>query len=100
MRQYRHPEMSQIELTDIMYAMSDPARLDIVRKLANKKAMTCGELNADRPKSSMSHHFKILRDSGVIETQIEGTEHMNTLRYAELEKKFPGLFKSILKIVI
>ena len=61
--------------------------------------MTCGELNCDRPKSSMSHHFKILRDAGIIETRIEGKEHLNSLRSAELEKIFPGLLKSILKVL-
>ena len=100
MRQIKLPKIDQIELTDVMYALSDPARLEIIKYLAVEgKALTCNELNCDRPKSSMSHHFKILRESGLIETRIEGKEHFNSLRTAELEKKFPGLMKSILKAV-
>lgn len=98
MRQMKHPDMAQVELIDIMYALSDPTRLEIVTRLANEKhAMTCGQLDLDRPKSSMSHHFKILRAAGLVRTIIEGTEHMNSLRMAEIEKKFPGVLKSILK---
>jgi DNA-binding transcriptional ArsR family regulator len=98
MREKKHPQIEQVDLTDIMYALSEPARVEIVRQLAQAdEPMSCGELNAGRPKSSMSHHFKILRDSGLIETRIDGKEHFNTLRLADVEKKFPGLLKSVLK---
>jgi DNA-binding transcriptional ArsR family regulator len=100
MRQIKHPTLDQVELTDIMYALSDPARVEIVRRLAKEsRAMTCGELNLDRPKSSMSHHFKILRDAGIVETLVEGKEHFNTLRISELEKRFPGVLRAILKAI-
>lgn len=100
MRSIKHPPIEQIELTDIMYALSDPARLEIIRCLKNEgRAMTCGELDLGRAKSSMSHHFKILRSAGLVLTEIEGKEHMNSLRLAELEKKFPGLLKTILKLI-
>lgn len=98
MRQIKHPAMEQVELTDIMYALSDPTRLEIVARLAKAgRKMTCGEFDLNRPKSSMSHHFKILRSAGLVETLIEGTEHMNALRVAEIEQKFPGVLQSILK---
>ncbi|WP_018986398.1 ArsR/SmtB family transcription factor [Methylophilus methylotrophus] len=98
MRQIKHPAIEQVELTDIMYALSDPTRLEIVARLAKAgRKMTCGEFDLNRPKSSMSHHFKILRSAGLVETLIEGTEHMNTLRVAEIEQKFPGVLQSILK---
>lgn len=94
----KHPEMQAVELVDIMYALSDPTRVEIVLTLALKgRAMTCGELDCDRPKSSMSHHFKILRGAGIVRTEIRGTEHINSLRLAELEKRFPGVMKAILK---
>lgn len=97
MRQIRHPNIDQVELTDIMYALSDPTRIEIVGRLASAgRKMTCGELDFNRPKSSMSHHFKILRAAGLVETLIEGTEHMNSLRVEEIEKKFPGVLNSVL----
>ena len=98
MRQIKHPGIEQVELTDIMYALSDPTRLEIVGRLANAgRKMTCGELDLNRPKSSMSHHFKILRAAGIVEKLIEGTEHMNALRLEEIERKFPGVLQSILR---
>lgn len=98
MRQIKHPNIEQIELTDIMYALSDPTRLEIVARLANAgRKMTCGEFDLNRPKSSMSHHFKILRAAGLVETLIEGTEHMNALRVNEIEQKFPGVLQSVLQ---
>lgn len=98
MRQMKHPDIEQVELIDIMYALSDPTRLEIIGVLARaKRAMTCGELDGNRPKSSMSHHFKILRAAGLVRTRIEGTEHMNSLRLTEIEQKFPGVLKAIIK---
>lgn len=101
MRQIKHPDMSQLELTDIMYALADPTRMEIVALLAKTgRKMTCGEIDLNRPKSSMSHHFKILRSAGLVETVIEGTEHMNALRLAEIEARFPGVLPAVLKAVI
>lgn len=98
MRQIKHPSLEQVELTDIMYALSDPTRLEIVARLANAgRKMTCGEFDLNRPKSSMSHHFKILRTAGLVETLIEGTEHLNALRVEEIEQKFPGVLQSVLR---
>jgi len=99
-RQIRHPRIEQIELTDLMHALSDPSRVEIVRCMAQQaRPMTCIEITRDRPKSSMSHHFKILRETGVIATRIEGKEHFNTLRTAELEQKFPGLLRALLRAI-
>jgi DNA-binding transcriptional ArsR family regulator len=98
MRQIRHPRLDQVELTDVMYALSDPARVEIVRRLAGASSpLTCSALDLDRPKSSMSHHFKILREAGVILTEVAGKEHFNRLRAAELEKRFPGLLRAVLR---
>ncbi|MES2985233.1 MAG: metalloregulator ArsR/SmtB family transcription factor [Pseudomonadota bacterium] len=100
MKHMKHPDMEQVDLMDIMYALSDPTRLEIVRCLAKKRRpMNCGELVLNRPKSSMSHHFKILRAAGLVRTVVEGTEHMNSLRRAEVEEKFPNVLGSILKVL-
>jgi len=98
MRQLKHPKIEDVELIDVMYALSDPTRVEIVLTLARKgRDMTCGELLIDRPKSSMSHHFKILRGAGLVRTIIKGTEHINSLRLSEMEERFPAVFSSILK---
>jgi DNA-binding transcriptional ArsR family regulator len=98
MRSLKHPRLDQVQLTDVMYALSDPARVYIVRRLARAgEPLSCGQITGDRPKSSMSHHFKVLRASGILETVVEGTEHRNVLRSSELEQRFPGVMKAVLR---
>jgi len=97
MRPYKHPDPSTFSLERIFHALSDPARLDIVRHLDDVEQATCAELEFGRPKSSMSHHFRILREAGLVETQAAGTTHLNTLRKKELDARFPGLLGAILK---
>jgi DNA-binding transcriptional ArsR family regulator len=87
--------MEQVRLVDIMQALSDPARLDIIRQLSGGRSMTCSELAPDRPKSSMSHHFKILRSAGLVETRTVGNEHFNRLRRDELDARFPSLIGTL-----
>ncbi len=96
MRAINHPNMSQLAVTDILYALSDPTRLKIVEQLSSGGALTCGQLTPERPKSSMSHHFKILREHGLIKTEVRGKEHLNILRRDELDMQFPGLLTSVL----
>ena len=96
MRPYKHPTAEQFTLERIFHALSDPARLEIVRHLSHVEAATCGELDGGRPKSSMSHHFRILRDAGLVQTIPAGTVHQNTLRLSEMNTRFPGLLDAIL----
>ena len=97
MRTYNHPSAEDFTLERIFQALSDPVRLDIVRHLSRVTEATCGELGSGRPKSSMSHHFRILREAGLVQTRVAGTVHQNTLRRAELDSQFHGLLDAILK---
>lgn len=96
MRAYKHPHPDDLVLERVLYALSDPVRMEIVRILAGVVEATCGELDGGRPKSSMSHHFRVLRDAGLVQTRNVGTTHMNSLRTAEFDERFPGLLQSIL----
>lgn len=98
MRPSRHPTLQEIELTRVLYALSDPVRLEVARQLDREGEATCAALDCGRPKSSMSHHFRVLRDAGVIRTRTDGPAHMNTLRRAELEELFPGLLSAVLGV--
>ncbi|WP_340115752.1 helix-turn-helix domain-containing protein [Pelagibius sp. 7325] len=98
MRTLKHPKAGEIELTRVLYALSDPVRLDVVRQLAHEGTCTCAALDHGRPKSSMSHHFRVLRDSGVVLTRTDGPAHMNELRRDELDRLFPGLLDSVLTV--
>ncbi|WP_277963964.1 winged helix-turn-helix domain-containing protein [Pseudomonas sp. RIT-To-2] len=96
MRAYTHPNPEDFTLERLLYALSDPVRMGIVRCLANVAEASCGELDGGRPKSSMSHHFRVLREAGLVHTRSVGTSHMNSLRAEALEGRFPGLLGSIL----
>jgi DNA-binding transcriptional ArsR family regulator len=91
-----HPDTSQIRLDRVLYALSDGVRLSIIRKLAREGTASCAALDSGRPKSSMSHHFRVLRECGVVRTRSEGVSHMNELRQADLDRRFPGLLSAIL----
>ena len=84
-------------LANVLHALSDPVRLEIVRVLAGLDEMPCSSLNAAVSKSTMSHHFKVLREAGVTHTRADGTKRMMSLRRDELEGHFPGLLGSILR---
>lgn len=96
MRAYTHPNPEDFTLERLLYALSDPVRMDIVRHLAGVPEATCGELDGGRPKSSMSHHFRVLREAGLVKTRNVGTTHMNSLRSEALESRYPGLLANIL----
>ncbi len=80
----------------MLYALSDPIRLDIIRQLFAAESLACGNFRIEKPKSSLSHHFRVLRESGVIATRREGTALLNSLRRQDLESRFPGLLKAVI----
>ena len=96
MRQYQHPDRHNISLTEVFYGLSDPTRLQIVKMLSIKKEITCGEFCLEMSKSTQSHHFKVLRDTGIMYTRLEGTQHHNYLRREDLDARFPNLLDAIL----
>jgi DNA-binding transcriptional ArsR family regulator len=96
MKDMIHPEVDEIRLERVLYALSDELRLSIVRQLAEETVASCAALDRGRPKSTMSHHFRVLREAGVVRTRHEGVTHMNELRREELDRRFPGLLSAVL----
>ncbi len=91
-----HPEPKQISLAGVLYALGDPVRLKIVQQLGVAGELTCNAFDCEVAKSTLSHHFKVLRESGVIHSRKEGTQHVNSLRRQELDDLFPGLLDAVL----
>jgi DNA-binding transcriptional ArsR family regulator len=92
-----HPERDEIELPEVLHALSDPHRLKIVRTLAaDTAARPCGSLELGLSKSTMTHHFRTLREAGVIEQRREGTTKLTSLRREDLDARFPGLLDAVL----
>jgi DNA-binding transcriptional ArsR family regulator len=93
-----HPQRAEIELAAVLHALSDPVRLKIVAALADADGeYTCGSFDVPVTKSTCTHHFKVLREAGVIHQRQEGTTRLNTLRRDDLEIRFPGLLATILQ---
>ena len=94
-----HPAVDDVTLESLLYALADPTRLEIVKRLASGNCgMNCSmAAPADLPKSTQSHHFQILREAGLVKSERRGTEVVNSLRCSEIEKRFPGVISSILK---
>ncbi len=80
----------------MLAALSDPLRLGLVRLLSDGAERQWGELDAPVAKSTLSHHLKVLRSSGVTWTREEGTRCYVHLRAEELEERFPGLLQSLM----
>jgi DNA-binding transcriptional ArsR family regulator len=90
--------MSEVQLTDVLFALSDPARLEIVRELADGplSMAECGMTNPALPKSTKSHLMKVLREAGIVRNEPDGRGRVLSLRRSELDEAFPGLLDSVL----
>ena len=92
-----HPATDEIELAGVLQALSDPMRLRIVVALATGDEMSCKSIDLPVVKSTCTHHFRVLREAGVIRQRQEGTSRLNSLRRADLDTRFPGLLESVLR---
>lgn len=98
-RPFVHPAIDDVSLESVLYALADPARLEIVRKLRSGGCpMNCtAAAPGNLPKSTQSHHYQVLREAGLIKSERRGTEVVNTLRCAEIDQRFPGLLPTIMQ---
>lgn len=101
MKTFVHPATKDITLHGILHALGDPARLHIVKNIyAAKDCLNCVQSIVGiehLPVATRSHCFRMLREAGLIRSEKKGRDCYNTLRLAEIEKKFPKLLATILK---
>src|ERR1700712_2179964 len=84
-------------LRDVLEALSDPVRLEMVRRLERADApIACADLYDSVSKSTASHHFKVLREAGLTERLTLGGQTHQRLRLDDLEESYPGVVSSIL----
>ena len=86
-----------LDLATVLHALSDPVRLKIVSQLSDGNERTCGSLEVPVAKSTCSHHFRVLREAGVVSQRVEGKCRFNRLRSDQLEQRFPGLLDAVLR---
>ncbi|MFG2651805.1 ArsR/SmtB family transcription factor [Streptomyces sp. NPDC048436] len=100
-RALEHPPREDIRLEGVLHALSDPMRLRVVRQLAGVDAglagLSCSQIDLPVTKSTSTHHFRVLRESGVIQQIYRGTAKLNGLRRDDLDELFPGLLDSVLR---
>lgn len=92
------PAVEDLRLETVLGALSDPLRLGIVRKLLLESEAfdhSCGWFGLDRPKSTLTHHFKALREAGVTRQRQYGLERRSQVRVDDLESRFPGLLSLV-----
>jgi DNA-binding transcriptional ArsR family regulator len=101
MRPLFHPAIEDVTVEGILHALSDPVRVAIYARIAGADCVqTCSNFleMSERtiPKSTLSHHFKILREAGLIRGERHGVEMHNTSRCDEINQRFPGLLPAII----
>ena len=100
MVQFVHPAKEDINLAGLLNALADPMRLCIVKNMMKEdEGMSCAAATPcpDMAKSTLSNHFRILREAGLVRTVKQGVEHRNSLRIDDINARFPGLLKTIVK---
>ena len=91
------PTREEIQLESVLHALSDPQRLKVVRALAaDPTARPFGSFELNVSKSTKTHHFRVLRESGLITQQAIGNCRMTALRREDLDARFPGLVDAVL----
>src|SRR6266850_4301102 len=102
MKPVYHPAVSDITVEGILYALSDPVRVQIYAEIQSSECpQTCSTFlklgNRTLPKSTLSQHFKILREAGLVRSERKGVELKNSTRCQELKKKFGPMVVGILR---
>jgi DNA-binding transcriptional ArsR family regulator len=100
MRPLFHPSIEDVTVEGILHALSDPVRVAIFADIASSGcSQNCSTfLNVSEktiPKSTLSQHFKALREAGLIRGERQGVEMQNTSRCVEIDQRFPGLIPAI-----
>jgi DNA-binding transcriptional ArsR family regulator len=93
-----HPAADAIRLESVLHALSDPVRLQMVRMLADADSgLMCSDFDVPVSASTATHHFRVLRQAGVITQTYAGTAKMSRLRRADLDALFPGLLDTMVE---
>ena len=101
MRPLLHPSIENVTVEGILHALSDPVRVAIFAQIAGAKcSQNCSAFLEVKektiPKSTLSQHFKALREAGLIQSERQGVEMQNVSRCAEIQERFPGLIPAII----
>ncbi|WP_345355088.1 ArsR/SmtB family transcription factor [Actinoallomurus liliacearum] len=94
-RALTHPDVDEFDLLDVLHALSDPTRMTIVRTLHADPERACGTFPVDVAPSTLTHHFRVLREAGVIRQREDGNRRWTALRLDDLDARFPGVLDAL-----
>ena len=100
MRPFVHPRQDEITLQGVLHALADPVRLRIFRTLTGlaRSPVSCTKCAPfDMPKSTLSHHFHVLREAGLVHSEKKGAQVVNVARLKDVEARFPGLLVAVMR---
>lgn len=99
MAERHHPELEDVDVADVMKALAEPVRLQILDMLQRRGETACTDVYAvlGLSKANASHHFRILRESGLIRATMHGRDLHTRIRVDELQARFPGLLDAVLR---
>ena len=93
---FQLPPTADLTVTRVLHALSDPTRLAIVRDLTAAGERSCGDFVHLVAKSTLTHHFRVLRDAGLIRGRPDGPSVRLSVRRDDLDARFPGLLDAVL----
>ncbi|MGW2374207.1 ArsR/SmtB family transcription factor [Kitasatospora sp. NPDC001683] len=96
MRTLPQPHPEDFDLATVLHALGDPVRLELVRRLAEEGETTCSPEGLTVPRSTLSNHWRLLREAGVVAVRTSGKARLVTLRRSELDARLPGLLGAVL----
>ena len=84
------------DFSKLAWAIAHPARIQIVRLLISREACVCGEIVDQLPlaQSTVSQHLKILKESGLVQGEVDGPKVcycINPKRLEQLKAFVAGL---------
>lgn len=101
MRPLIHPSIEDVTVEGILHALADPVRAAIYAGLAaSEHGTSCSAFlqlqDREIPKSTLSQHFRALREAGLVRSERQGVEMRNTVRCQEINARFPGLLLAVM----
>lgn len=91
-----HPPVEALAPERVFHALGDAVRLTVFRKIACADGLSCAGVCDQLPRSTVSHHLKVLREAGLIRSERQGKAVVNHVRRADLEARFPGLLALVM----
>lgn len=90
-----HPDANELDVLDVLHALSDPTRMTIVQILLEDPERACGTFPVKVAPSTLTHHFRVLRDAGLIYQRDDGNRRWTSLRLDDLQTRFPGVLQAV-----